>query len=389
MLARLLRAAIIAVPLVAGIGAGLVVSGLIPRPAGPLSLAGWWLLVLLVSAAVLAIVDRLGRRLLPLAALLHLSLLFPDRAPSRFAVALRAGSTRRLADRLLDVERAAAAQPMATAESLLALVGALTLHDRPSRGHSERVRAFTDLIAEEMGLSELDRERLRWASLLHDIGKLTVSPDVLNKPARLDEVEWAQVRRHPAEGARLIEPLRGFLGDWVGAVGQHHERWDGSGYPLGLAGEQIGLAARIVSVADAFEVMTGVRSYRRPLRPEAARAELVANNASQFDPAVVRAFLNVSLGRLQRVLTPVAWLVQVPFIAATTGTDHALAAADDGSAFDQVVAALHPAAALHPGAAPHPVLGHHPAWDGGGAAGGESGDDHDALGDAMAAEEQR
>ena len=330
------------------------------------------------TAAVVTVVERVGRRLLPLAALLQLSLLFPDRAPSRFAVALRAGSTRRLADRLLDVERAADRQPIHTAEAMLGLVGALTLHDRPSRGHSERVRAFTDLIAEELQLPAAERERLRWASLLHDIGKLSVAPQVLNKPAKLDDEEWEQVRRHPAEGARLIEPLRPFLGDWVDAVSQHHERWDGSGYPRGLVGEHIGLAARIVAVADAYEVMTGVRSYRRPLRPEAARAELVANNASQFDPLVVRAFLNISLGRLQRVLTPFAWLVQAPLIAGTAGADQ-LAATPAGA--DPSSPALHPLAALHVSAVPHPALGPHPAWH----SGADGGDDTDAVGDAVTA----
>ena len=373
----MLRVAVAAAPLTAGVAAGITLGRLVPQ--SRVTVLGWWLLVLGGSALVVAGVERLGRRLLPLATLLQLSLLFPDRAPSRFAVALRAGSSRRLADRLLDVERATDGTPAAAAEAILALIGALTLHDRPSRGHSERVRAFTDLIAGQMGLHAAERDRLRWAALLHDVGKLSVAPAVLNKPARLDDDEWEVVRRHPAEGERLVAPLSTFLGEWADTVGQHHERWDGSGYPHGLAGEQISRGARIVAVADAFEVMTGTRTYRRPLRPELARAELVANNATQFDPHVVRAFLNVSLGTLRRVLTPLAWLLQVPFLAGA-GPDTGLAGGDAPAAPGDGLAQLHPLSNLHALAHPHPVLGFHPAWQ------ADAGDDGgDAVADVMRA----
>jgi hypothetical protein len=112
----------------------------------------------------------------------------------------------------------------------------------------------------------------------------------------------------------LVEPLRPFLGPGVDAVGSHHENYDGSGYPLGLSGDQLPLAARIVSVADAFEVMTAVRAYKRPMTLQAARAELARRSGTQFDPQVVRAFLNVSLGRVHWTLGLAAWLAELPFL---------------------------------------------------------------------------
>jgi 3-hydroxyisobutyrate dehydrogenase-like beta-hydroxyacid dehydrogenase len=255
---------------------------------------------------------QLARRLAPLAALLELSLLFPDRAPSRFALALRAGSTRQLTQAL-----AGEREPASAARDVVRLLTSIARHDRDTRRHTERVRAYTDLLGEALRLSPAERDRLRWAALLHDLGKVTVDPRVLGKPSRLDEDEWQLVRRHPAAGAELAAGLEPFLGEWFSAIGQHHERWDGSGYPEGLAGEQIGRAARIVAVADSFEVMTTGRSYRAARDAASARAELVACSGTQFDPTVVRALLDVSLSRLERVLGPLAFLGPRPWWART------------------------------------------------------------------------
>jgi putative nucleotidyltransferase with HDIG domain len=202
---------------------------------------------------------------------------------------------------------------------VLELVAALSVHDKQTRGHSERVRVFADLIATEMKLPPADRARLRWASLLHDIGKLVVPSEILSKPAKLNETERKNVERHPEEGARLIGPLRSWLGEWAAAVEHHHERWDGRGYPRALAGERISLAGRIVAVADSYEVMTAVRPYRRPIGVVAAREELVRCSGAQFDPAVVRAFLNISVGRLWRVVGLGSWIAQLPLLTWVNG----------------------------------------------------------------------
>jgi HD-GYP domain-containing protein (c-di-GMP phosphodiesterase class II) len=204
-------------------------------------------------------------------------------------------------------ERGLSGDTIDAAEKIVTLAAALSAHDRTTRGHSERVRAVTDLIARELHLSSADRDRLRWSALLHDVGKLAVHPDILNKSADLDDDEWEVIRRHPLEGARLTAPLAGWLGAWSETIAEHHERFDGMGYPKGLRGRDISLGGRIVAVADSYDVMTATRSYKRPLGPESARRELAACAGTQFDPDVVRAFLAVAMLRL-RLAAPLAWL---------------------------------------------------------------------------------
>src|SRR5581483_7050956 len=132
-------------------------------------------------------------------------------------------------------------------------------HDRKTRGHSERVRLYCDLIGTELGLSEAERGRLRWVGLLHDIGKLEIAADVLNKPGKLSGGEWETVRAHPDLGTKLAAPLADWLGPWFAGIRDHHEHFNGSGYPRGLAGEHISMAGRTVAVVDAFETMTAAR----------------------------------------------------------------------------------------------------------------------------------
>ncbi|HUZ70359.1 MAG TPA: HD-GYP domain-containing protein [Candidatus Saccharimonadales bacterium] len=316
VLSALVRTGVVVVPAVAGIAAGTFLSRLLPHTTG----VGPAILSFAAISAVMLVtiiaLERAGRRLLPLAALLNLSLLFPDRAPKRFAVARRVGRPRDLQRQLQEArDRGIEGGEVAYMQRVLELVAALSVHDRQTRGHSERVRVFADLIADEMNLGVADRARLRWASLLHDIGKLVVPSEILSKPARLNEAEMTAVQRHPEEGARLIGPLRAWLGEWGDAVVQHHERYDGKGYPFRLAGDQISLGGRIVAVADSYEVMTAVRPYRKPVSVSAARAELVKCSGSQFDPVVVRAFLNISMGRLWRVVGFASWVAQLPVIA--------------------------------------------------------------------------
>lgn len=138
--------------------------------------------------------------------------------------------------------------------------------------------------------------------------------EILNKPGAPDEAEWSAIRRHPDEGRKLVEPLAGWLGPWARAVEDHHERWDGGGYPRGIHGPEISLGGRILAIADAYEVMTAARPYRRPLRPDVARRELVDGAGIQFDPDLVRGFLNASLGPLWAAMGTATALAQLPLL---------------------------------------------------------------------------
>ena len=316
VLAALVRVGVVLLPAAIGIGVGAGMSRLLPRPSGPAVALVSFVAVAVVTVVTIIVVERAARRLLPLAALLSLSLLFPDRAPKRFAIARRVGRPRDLQLQLQALrDKGIEGDEVAYMQRVLELVAALSVHDRQTRGHSERVRVFADMIADEMKLPNADRARLRWASLLHDIGKLLVPSEILSKPAALSSAEFDTVRKHPEEGARLIRPLRSWLGEWADAVEHHHERWDGFGYPNQLAGDRISLAGRIVAVADSYEVMTAVRPYRRPLGVAAARQELVKCSGAQFDPVVVRAFLNIGMGRLWRVVGFGSWIAQMPIVA--------------------------------------------------------------------------
>jgi hypothetical protein len=310
----IVRGLVLAVPIGASVIAGVALSHLVASPNGALATLAWYALILIPSLVVLVVVDHFARRFLPLAVLLRLSLVFPDRAPSRLAVALNAGNPRRLAACL---QEATGADRASDTKTILTLAAALNAHDRRTRGHSERVRALTELVAVELGLDELDAEQLRWAAFLHDIGKLRVPPAVLNKRGELDRREWSAVRWHPIHGEELAQPLAPWLGDWIYAIRDHHEKYDGTGYPMGRAGTAISLGGRIVSVTDSFETMTAVRSYNRPKKPAEAREELARCSGTHFDPAVVRAFLGISLGRLRWTAGLAAWLAQLPLLGVT------------------------------------------------------------------------
>ena len=300
-------------PIAASVAATSVVNRWLPQTT---TTVGRILLIVvlgLIATAVLYVADRAARKLLPLAALLKLSLVFPDHAPSRYRTALRTGTVHQLERRVAEIKaNGFADDETEAAEQLLELVAALSVHDRITRGHAERVRAYARLIGEELGLPEHDLERLHWSALLHDVGKLFVPGEILNKPGRLTHEEFEVIKQHPGWGAELCEPLRVWLGDWVDAVGQHHEWWDGHGYPNGLVGEDIALAARIVSVADVFDVITSVRSYKRAEGVVEAREELARCAGTQFEPRVVRAFLAVSLGRLRLLMGPLSSLAHLP-----------------------------------------------------------------------------
>ena len=184
--------------------------------------------------------------------------------------------------------------------TLQALANALDVRDSETGGHSERVLHYMELITRELGIGGDDAAFLRRGALLHDIGKIGVPDNILRKPAALSDAEWATMRKHPEFGARIIADIP-FLKDVSKIVRHHHERWDGKGYPDGLAGEDIPLGARIFTVADSFDAMTSDRPYRRGMSVAAACAEIARCRGTQFDPSVADAFLRIPQERLTDV----------------------------------------------------------------------------------------
>jgi HD-GYP domain-containing protein (c-di-GMP phosphodiesterase class II) len=154
------------------------------------------------------------------------------------------------------------------------------------------VSALADAIGRRLGWNDEQLRSLQMGGTLHDVGKLSVPGRILRKPGPLTPEELAEIRTHPEAGARLIEPIES-AHVALACVLHHHERWDGSGYPHRLAGPAIPLDARVLAVADAFDAMTSHRPYRRALSDEDALAEIERCSGTQFDPDVVRAFLDM------------------------------------------------------------------------------------------------
>ena len=173
------------------------------------------------------------------------------------------------------------------------LIEAIDARDHYTRGHSEKVSRRAVLLAEEMGLSVKEIETIRQAGELHDVGKIGIEDSILTKPGALNDEEWVKMKLHSIKGAQILEPLT-FLGDVASIVRQNHERYGGGGYPDGLKGEEIALGARIISLADAYDVMTSIRSYRKDVfSKQQAIEEVKRNSGKQFDPKVVEAFLRI------------------------------------------------------------------------------------------------
>jgi HD-GYP domain-containing protein (c-di-GMP phosphodiesterase class II) len=177
--------------------------------------------------------------------------------------------------------------------------------------HTEDVVGLSVAVAERMELDEDTRRAAELGALLHDIGKIAVPDEIINKPGPLDAAEWAIMKTHTVEGERMLQQVGGLLADVGVVVRASHERWDGGGYPDGLAGERIPMAARIVSACDAYNAMTTDRSYRKSLGLEVAVQELRANAGTQFDPAVVDALVAVVTESAEAAGDAPGWQLQV------------------------------------------------------------------------------
>lgn len=269
---------------------------------------------IVVAIVVTAITKRASDRFAPLSALLKLSLVFPDTAPSRFGLALRMGSTKSMSSKIptLDDDIGVAAR------QAIELVVQLGRHERKTRGHVERVRAYGELIGTELGITGEELDKLRWGLLLHDVGKLHVPAEILSKEGAPTDEEWRVLRRHPANGAVMLEPLRPWLGEWIEAAGSHHEKWSGGGYPAGLSGTQIPLIGRICAVADAYDVITSNRSYKKACSHDDAREEMVRSAGTHFDPDVVRAMLRVGFKRAKST-SLFGWILEIRGVAELAG----------------------------------------------------------------------
>ncbi len=209
---------------------------------------------------------------------------------SRAAVSIE---NARLYDDLVNRNRDLAKVNMSLEENFKAtIIGfahALEESDRYTRGHSERVSFYASLTAEGLGMAPSEVQTVVQAGLMHDIGKIGIRYEKLNKPGKLTPEEMAMFRTHPAKGKRILEPIH-FMMELIPGAWCHHENWDGSGYPRGLQGDNIPILGRIVAIADTYDAMTSDRAYRKALPHEVAVGELERCSGSQFEDALVAVF---------------------------------------------------------------------------------------------------
>lgn len=175
-------------------------------------------------------------------------------------------------------------------ETVEALAEAIEKKDHYTGGHTKRVVYYSMCIAKYLDLTADELERIRLGAILHDVGKIGIEDKILKKQAPLDPAEWKVMQTHPELGFDIMSRVQG-LKDVISGMRYHHERWDGKGYPLGLAGEEIPLLARVIAVADTYDAMVSTRPYRKGLDPKVAFDEIVRYRGTQFDPLVVDAFV--------------------------------------------------------------------------------------------------
>ncbi len=174
-------------------------------------------------------------------------------------------------------------------DTIKAIANSIEARDPYTKGHSERVARFSKAIAEEFNWDKNEIELIDWGGVLHDVGKIGIRDSILNKPGKFTDDEYNEIKLHPLIGTQIVKDIS-FLEPVIPYVLEHHERFDGKGYPGGMAGKNISIKGRLLAVADAFDAMTSDRPYRKGLKPEDALKEILRNGGTQFDPEVVRAF---------------------------------------------------------------------------------------------------
>jgi response regulator RpfG family c-di-GMP phosphodiesterase len=199
-------------------------------------------------------------------------------------------------DRTADLRRAYGMLKKSHLDSVKMLVEAIDAKDAYTRGHSDRVRKWSVALAEKLGFSEKKIESLEFGALLHDIGMIGIKDEVLQKQGSLNPMEYEHIQEHPLIGVKIVEGGSSFK-DEIPMIRHHHERFDGSGYPDGLVGENIPLEARIISIADAFDAMSSLRPYRREMSQEDALVEMEKGKGKQFDPKILEIFIKEKIYR--------------------------------------------------------------------------------------------
>lgn len=180
-------------------------------------------------------------------------------------------------------------------QDIMALARSVEEKDSQTEGHCSRLERLATLTGERLGLPGKELIALSYGAYLHDIGKVDVPDEILGKTSALTDDEWIEMQKHPDHGARMLREKQ-YLAGAAEVVRAHHERFDGRGYPRGLSGEDIPIGARVVAVVDTYDAIVSARPYKKALAKEEAIQELVKNSGSQFDPRVVRAFLDVVRG---------------------------------------------------------------------------------------------
>ncbi len=247
-----------------------------------LAAAATWMAVGRISARL----SRLAETMAAMAATGHLESSFPSAGGNR-AVRRIEQTFRTL---LVSLEESRRARERSYVEAVGAVVTAADARDHETTGHSFRVALYAQALARHLGLAPDQLKAIEWGALLHDVGKMAVPDSVLRKQGPLTAEEWHIMKQHPTWGFDMLAEVSFLQAAAIEIVYSHHEQWDGQGYPRGLAGEQIPLAARIFAVVDSYDAMTSDRPYRRARGHAAAVAELQRVAGQQLDPAMVEAF---------------------------------------------------------------------------------------------------